>query len=175
MIGSSSPVCSGAGLTVTSCTFSVSTRILKLDFSLRSGADSALTTTFEIRPFKNPVKPETITGFVIQTLDSEDYAIGLSSSAYLSGVTLPNLFANVVFSYEDNPIVGEYSSFSIEIAMAHSLGSECYIRIKFPEEFTTDSQLVAAYGTSFMRPRSGSRISFFQSDLSNRIFSFAAC
>jgi hypothetical protein len=75
-----------------------------------------------VRSFKNPLKPQTKTGFSLISTDNLGYVIGESGSLSLSGVDQPADFDYVIFNFDDSAIVGTYATFRIEIGMAVSLG-----------------------------------------------------
>ena len=83
-----------------------------------------------------------MTGFSAITTDDLGFAIGESGDISLSGITEPNEFNYIAFSFDDTSAVGEYSTFRIEFSMATSLGPGCYVKVKFPSDFTTDFQHV---------------------------------
>ena len=68
--------------------------------------------------------------------------------------------------------MGEYTIFRIEIAMASSLGETCYVRVKFPSDFTTDSYLTSISGTGFLQPENGNSATRIIKDDSNSDFTF---
>ena len=116
-----------------------------------------------------------MTGFSAITTDDLGFAIGESGDISLSGITEPNEFNYIAFSFDDTSAVGEYSTFRIEFSMATSLGPGCYVKVKFPSDFTTDFQLINVYGTSFLQPASGSSITLLESDYDNNLFVFQGC
>ena len=65
----------------------------------------------------------------------------------------------MAFSFVDTSIIGQYSTFKIELGMKVSLGPTCFIKIDFPPEFTFDANLINVSATSFLKPSSGSTVS----------------
>ena len=108
------------------------------------------------------------------TTDELGYTIGESGTISLEGVTDPNTFNYVSFSFDDNGRVGEYSQFRVNIGLNGSIGKKCYVKIIFPEDFILDSQLISVSGTNFLQQRSGSSHSLLERNESTRTIVFEA-
>ena len=96
------------------------------------------------------MKPSIKTGFSAISTDEFGFAIGESGDVFLPAVTEPTSFQNVAFIFDDTNRVGQYSEFRISMHMATSLDYTCYVKVQFPEDFTTDYQLISVQGTSFL-------------------------
>ena len=93
----------------------------------------------------------------------------------LSGVTVAADFKDVSFFFDDNRVVGQYSTCRVQVSMKTSLGTGCFVRVVFPNEFAFDSQLTSFTGSGFLRPQFGSTINMFENNAATRTFAFEAC
>lgn len=152
MISTSSPTCTAQStITVTSCTFVISSRQIEIEYEFKNGARSKQTATFYIENcFKNPITPETKSGFIVQSFDADEFIIGESETLSLGGIETPNTFQYVTFNFEQGTnVVGELNSFQMIIGMNLPLDDQCYIKFVFPEQFVLDENLYEAKGNSY--------------------------
>jgi len=119
---------------------------------MNSGSDSTASQAVTIRGFKNPIKTGRSTGFVIQSQTEDGYVIGVSPVLSLQGTSIPTDFQRIEFSFDDTSRVGEYSAFKINIEMKVPTEKNCFFKVKFPDSFAVDQQMIGLYGTQLFQP-----------------------